>query len=127
MWCVTSGCSGLICIDVTHMSLVNPLGTVIHAHSMTLFFGCAGTSVTGPCTMTSGWICQPSGHLTGGGASLASPSGAPLSAHFAMVSIALCVRERSFKKCPTRGSANHGGIFLLATAAFIAFAQGRAL
>src|SRR5260370_40165833 len=109
------------------MSLVNPLGTVTHDHSMTLVFGCAGTSVSGPWTMTSGWICQPSGHLTGGGATLASPSGAPLSAHFAMVSIALCSRDRSFKKWPTRGSANHGVLFLLSTAAFAALSPGLVL
>src|SRR5581483_6260804 len=75
--------------------------------------------------MRSGLICQPSGHTTGGGASFASPSGEPPSAHFAMVSISLGFSEWSFKKCPTCGSANHGGIFRRATAAFIALAQGR--
>lgn len=35
------------------------------------------------------------------------------------------VRVFSFAKCPKAGSANHGGIFLVATASLIALAQGR--
>src|SRR4029450_6586443 len=69
--------------------------TVIH--STTLFLVLAGTSVVGPSTTTSGSINQPSDHLTGGGASRGSPSGAPSSAHLAMASISLCFRERSFR------------------------------
>jgi hypothetical protein len=41
-----------------------------------------------------------------------------------MVSISVCVNERSLLKCPYRGSANHGGITLERTAAFMAFAHG---
>ena len=63
----------------------------------------------------------------GGGASFASPCGAPLSAHLAIVSMSLCFKEGSFEKCPYCGSANQGGIFRVTTAAFMALAQGRAL
>jgi hypothetical protein len=47
---------------VIQVSCVKPLGMVTEIHSMTLFFGCAGTSVTGPWMTMSGRICQPSGH-----------------------------------------------------------------
>src|SRR5689334_22011746 len=115
-------------MEVIQVSLVIPLGTVIKLHSMTLLLGLAGTRVSGPLTVISGLISQPSsGHFTWGGASLALPSGAPASAHLAMVSISAALRERSFEKWPNWGSANHGGIFLVATAVFIAFAHGRVL
>src|ERR1700679_3596490 len=54
MWCATSGCSGLIWIEVIQVSWVKPVGTVTEVHSITLFLGLAGTSVTGPSMMTSG-------------------------------------------------------------------------
>jgi hypothetical protein len=76
--------------------------------------------------MTSGLICQPSaGHWTGGGASFGSPSGAPASAHFAIVSTSICESERSLANGPCAGSANHGGICRLSTLAFIDRAHGR--
>src|SRR5215813_9034177 len=113
---------------LTHVSLVNPVGTVNHIHSTTSFFGFAGTLNVGPSTIRSGRICHPSdGHWTGGGASFASPFSAPASAHFAIVSISAGFSERSFVKWPYCGSANHGGILRSSTAAFIAFAHGRAL
>src|ERR1700689_3081885 len=87
----------------------------------------AGTGTGGNETTTSGFDLHPSGHCTGAGAFFGSPSAAPLSAQFTIVSISLCEREGSFAKCPYRGSAPHGGIFFASTAAFIAFAQGRVL
>src|SRR5437899_7997263 len=111
-------------MEVTQVSSVKPVGMIAVIHSTTLFFGRAGTAVTGPSTIISGWISQPSAHSTGGGASFGSPGGAPLSAHFAIVSISLCLRDRSFRYGPYLGSANHGGIFRVATAAFIALAHG---
>ena len=75
---------------------------------------------------TSGWIVQPpAGHCTGAGASLGSPSAAPLSAHLTSVSISLCFKERSLVKCPYFGSANQGGICRSDTAVLMAFAHGR--
>src|SRR6516165_8730483 len=95
---------------------------------MTLFLGWAGTKVSGPFTIISGWICHPSaGHLTAGGASLGLPSGAPPSAHFEIVSISLWFSARSLAKWPTFGSANHGGILRVTTASFMALAHGRTL
>ncbi len=44
-----------------------------------------------------------------------------------MTSMSLCFSERSFKKCPYRGSAFQGGILRLITAALIALAHGRTL
>jgi hypothetical protein len=86
----------LISTDVTHVSLVNPVGTMIVVHSITLDGGRAGTLNDGPRTTTSGWIDQPSfGHTTGGGASLGSPSGAPASTHVAIVSISAWLSDRS--------------------------------
>ena len=58
-WCVTSGNSGLICTDVTHVSFVKPLGMITVIHSTTLFLTVAGTSVVGPSTMMSGLMNQP--------------------------------------------------------------------
>ena len=88
MWCVTDRSLGLSSIDVTHVSFVNPLGTSIDAHSMTFLSTRAGTRNSGPLTMRSGLICQPSdGHSMAGGALFGSPCGAPLSAHFTIVSM----------------------------------------
>jgi hypothetical protein len=42
------------------------------------------------------------------------------------VRISVCDSEALFAKFPNCGSANHGGIFFASTAAFMAFAQGRA-
>src|SRR5580658_930224 len=72
----------------------------------------------------SGLICQPSGNVSGGGASLASPSGAPLFAQVTSVSTSAGLSVRSLAKWPY--SANHGGIFLVTTATFMALAHGRA-
>jgi len=74
----------------------------------------------------SGLICQPLGNSRGAGLSLASPSGAPLSAHAVRTPISSWLSRRSLAKWPYCGSANHGGIFCASTAAFMAFAQGRA-
>src|SRR5579872_4630548 len=79
----------------------------------------------GSWNTTSGLMFQPSLKATGSGLSLASPSGAPLSAHAASVAISASLRCFSLVKCPYLGSANHGGIFLLTTAALMALAQGR--
>ena len=57
----------------------------------------------------SGLICQPSGKVSGDGASLASPSGAPLFAQVTKVFTSAGLIVRSFAKWPN--SANHGGIF----------------
>src|SRR5437867_1676776 len=78
-------------------------------------------------TTTSGWIRQPSAHCAAGGLAAASPSRAPLSAQAESVSASFSVNFGAFRNSPTCGSANHGGIFLLRTAALIAFAQGRVL
>ncbi len=83
--------------DDTQVSLVKPDGMITVIHSTTSFFGLAGTSVVGPSRMMSGLMAHPSGHSTAAGASLRSPSGAPASAHFAMVSISFCLSERSFR------------------------------
>src|SRR5258706_3348950 len=77
---------------------------------------------------TSGFpIVQPSTKWTGLGASLVSPALAPSSTHEIRVLISAADRVRSFSKWPYLGSANHGGIFLVATAVLIAFAHGRGL
>src|ERR1019366_10643312 len=127
MWCATSGCSGLIWMDVTQVSLVKLVGMVTDIPSTALFLGAAGTSITGPSRMMSGWMAQASGQWMGAGASFASPSGAPESAHFAITSISDGFSERSLVKCPTAGSANQGGILRESVAAFMALAQGRTL
>src|SRR5215470_12738755 len=113
-------------MEVIHVSFVMRLGTVTYIHSITLFLGFGGTVNSGPLTTMSGSISHPSaGHRTGTGASFALPSGAPASTHREMVSISLAFSERSLAKWPTCGSANHGGIFFVRTAVFIAFAHGR--
>src|SRR5665213_2620061 len=109
-------------MEVTQVSFLKLVGMVTDIHSITLFLGAAGTSITGPSRMMSGWMAQTSGHWTGAGASFASPSGAPLSAHCEMASISEAFKEWSLVKCPTLGSANHGGILRDSVAAFIAFA-----
>ncbi len=68
---------------------------------------------------------QPVALLTGGGASFTLPSGAPSSAHVAKVLICSCVKDGSFEKWPQHGSANHGGMVLLAVTSLIAGAKGR--
>src|SRR5207244_9423781 len=61
---------------------------------------------------SSGFMRQPSsGHRTAGGASLGLPGSAPPSAHFTSVSISAGFKDRSLRKWPYWGSANHGGIF----------------
>ena len=42
-----------------------------------------------------------------------------------MVAICDSLNDGSFEKCPYRGSANHGGIIFISTAAAIFRAQGR--
>src|ERR1017187_5039727 len=80
-----------------------------------------GISIT-----TSGLIFQPSWKVLGAALSLASPSGAPLSTHATRVWICASLSLRSLAKWPILGSANHGGIFWLTTAALMALAHGRA-
>ena len=112
----------MISTDVTQVSSLNGAGIAIRSHST---MPRAGTGYGGRSTLTSGLICQPpAGHSISGGAAVGSPSGAPLLTHAAMVSISVCVRDRSLLKCPWRGSANQGGIALETTAALMAFAHG---
>src|SRR5258706_6921633 len=80
----------------------------------------------GISTTMSGLIRHPSGKVFAGGLSFASPSGAPLSAHVEIMAISCEVRRRSLVKCPYFGSANHGGIICVTTAALSALAHGRA-
>src|SRR5262245_356338 len=61
----------------------------------------------------------------GFGASLGSPCGAPLSTHFTIVSISVCLSDLSLVKCPNSSLANQGGIFFELTAFLIALAHGR--
>src|SRR5262245_57812354 len=68
---------------------------------------------------------HPVSNLGAGGKSLESPSGAPESAHAVMVASSSSLNRRSLLNLPCAGSASHGGIFLVSTAAFIAFAHGR--
>jgi hypothetical protein len=86
-----------------------------------------GTSnAFGISKITSGFpIVQPSTNRAGGGASLASPSAAPRSAHADNVSISARESDRSFANFPTCGSAGQGGIRRTITASRIAFAHGR--
>ena len=126
MWCVTASSLGFTSTDVIHVSFVKPLGMLTVVHSMTFFSGRAGTRNSGPRTIRSGLICQPSGaHSIAGGASFASPCGAPASTHFVMVSICACDSERSLAQVPCAGSANHGGICRDATLALMLRAHGR--
>src|SRR5450755_543134 len=112
-------------MEVIQVSLVNIApGIATQNQSITPL---AGTSNSGPSIMISGWISQPPvGHCLGGRASLASPSGAPPSAHATNVSISACFKDRSFVKWPYWGSADQGGILRTATAVLMALAQGRA-
>ena len=63
--------------------------------------------------------------LHGAGLSFASPSGAPFFAQALSISISASVSSLVFLKCPTDGSANHGGIVRPTTAFSIARAYGR--
>ena len=58
------------------------------------------------------------------GGSLGSPSGAPASTQALIFSTSASDSRRSFAKWPYFGSANHGGIFLVATALLMALARG---
>src|SRR5215471_12654244 len=101
MWCVTDNALGLISTEVTQVSLVKPVGVTSVIHSMTFLGGDAGTLYGIPFTTMSGFVVHPfSGHSTAGGASLASPCGAPLSTHWTMVSISSCFSDGSFEKWP---------------------------
>src|SRR5258708_3573307 len=73
----------------------------------------------------SGLIRHPAGKIFAGGLSFASPSGAPLSAQVEMMAISSGLKRRSLAKCPYFGSANHGGIICVTTAALSALAHGR--
>src|SRR5262245_45759516 len=70
-------------------------------------------------------MLRPSTKAKGGGASLGSPSRAPVSAQSANTFISAGCKDRSFANEECAGSANHGGIFLTNTASRIARAQGR--
>src|SRR5262249_52581970 len=118
------GSSGWNSMDVIQVSSLNIAPGIATQNQSTTPF--AGTSNSGPSIIMSGFASHPpTGHCLGAGASLDSPSAAPPSTHATNLSISPCERERSFEKCPTFGSANQGGIFLVATAFLIAFAQGR--
>src|SRR5258708_31313669 len=71
-------------------------------------------------------ICQPWAYSIGLGASFGLPSFAPESAQATSVSISAWLSRRSLVNLPCASSENQGGIFLLSTAVFMAFAQGRA-
>src|SRR5579862_7816318 len=58
--------------------------------------------------------------------SFGSPSGAPAFAQATMVETSCMERERSLAKCPTAGSAYHGGMIFCETTRFMLLAQGRA-
>src|SRR5215470_2349851 len=99
MWWVTPSSLCLISTDVSQVSFVNPVGVVSVIHSITFLAGAAGTVYGTPFKTRSGFVVHPfSGHWRGGGASLGSPCGAPMSAHLTIVSISLCVNEGSFVK-----------------------------
>src|SRR6476619_2037415 len=70
-------------------------------------------------------IDQPSTNLTGAGASLALPAGAPASTQDTRVLTSPADMVRSLENLPCCGSAYHGGIFFVATAVLMALAQGR--
>src|SRR5215472_6323434 len=108
-------------MEVIQVSLVNMApGIATQNQSITPV---AGTSNSGPSMMISGWTSQPPvGHCLAGGASFASPSGAPASAHATSVSISLCFKARSLVKWPYLGSADQGGILRTATADLMALA-----
>src|SRR5262245_27831723 len=94
----------------THLSSVNPVGTISYVYSTSPRAGIA--TAFGICTTRSGFgMFQSSVHALGGGASRGSPAGAPLSAHVVIVSICSAVSDGSLEKWPYFGSANHGGIF----------------
>ena len=123
---MTASSLGFTSTDVIHVSFVNPPGMFTVVHSITFFSGRAGTRNSGPRTIRSGLICQPSGAQSiGAGASLASPCGAPASTHFVIVSICVCESDRSLAHVPCAGSANHGGICRDATLALMLRAHGR--
>jgi hypothetical protein len=69
---------------------------------------------------------HPSTYFGGAGISAELPSGAPASTQRTMVSTSSSFNRVSFEKCPTAGSANHGGITRAATACLIDFAHGLA-
>ena len=69
-------------------------------------------------------IVHSSPQLSAGGASFGSPSGAPASTQATRMFKSAEERRRSFKKEPTAGSANQGGIFRDNTTALIALAHG---
>src|SRR5579883_3035324 len=66
---------------------------------------------------------QPSASRGAGGASFASPSGAPASTHAAIVEISWLDRWRSFFHAPTFGSACQGGMRRLTTTSLICLAE----
>jgi hypothetical protein len=68
---------------------------------------------------------QPSTKVRGEGASLGSPSRAPVSAQVASFSMSASDSEGSLRNLPIERSACHGGIFRVAVATLIALAQGR--
>ena len=112
-------------MEFTQVSSLNGFGTRNDLISPDPFAGTlCGSGIE---MITSGWIRQPSAQSTGAGLSLASPSGAPMSAHAASVLMSSPSSRGSFRKSPYCGSANHGGIFLLTMASLIAFAHGRVL
>src|ERR1035437_6577089 len=72
------------------------------------------------CPMT-----QPSVNATGAGASFGLPALAPPSTQETSVAMSAADKLRSLENLPCAGSANQGGIFLLATTCLMALAQGR--
>src|SRR6185295_20337368 len=96
----------------------------MYVYSTVPFSGTA-TSVGISTTRSGLGMFQPSIQRTAAGRSFASPSGAPASAQAANILMSDWLKLRSLAKCPYFGSANHGGILRLRTAALIALAHGR--
>ena len=89
---------------------MNPVGTVTDIHSITYVLGMSWNIHHRPFHDHVRLNLQPSGKFTAGGMSLHHPPLHPVFADLEIVSISLGFKEWSFKKWPTRGSANHGGI-----------------
>src|ERR1700691_5714038 len=106
-WCTCAALEGRTSTICTHLSTAKCVGTISYVYS------------TSPCA----GICTGLGIFTttcrGGGASRASPAGAPALYHAEIVAISPALNEGSLAKCPYRGSANHGGIIFISTAAAI--------
>src|SRR6202790_1804328 len=122
--CTCAGLDGRTSAICTHLSSVKCVATISYVYSTSPRAGIC--TAFGIFTIASGCaIFHPSLHLCVAGASRISPADAPLSAHAVNVEIWPAVNDGSFEKYPYRGSANHGGIIFISTAAAIFPAFGR--